>query len=82
MNIEVFNPSAEFLEAAFDSYIIENQIKARSLVVDEGLLRKTIYDVMSQMERADYVYTAACELRSPEATLSASPAKRREETQQ
>jgi hypothetical protein len=77
LNIEV-NPSAEILETAFDVYITENQIKAYSLDVDEGLLRKTFYDDMSPMERADYVDTAACEeLRSPEATPRASPAKKR-----
>jgi hypothetical protein len=61
LNIELLNPSAEILETAFNVYITENQIKANSLNVDEGLLRKTFYDDMSPMERADYVYTAACE---------------------
>jgi hypothetical protein len=75
--IELLNPSAEILETAFDVYMTENQIKAHSLDV---LLRKTFYDYMSPMERADYVYTAACEeLRSPEATPRASPAKKRQE---
>jgi hypothetical protein len=41
LNIELLNPSAEILETAFDVYITENQIKAHSLDVDEGLLRKT-----------------------------------------
>ena len=43
LNIELFNPSAEILETAFDVHIIgtENQIKAHSLDVEEGLLRKT-----------------------------------------
>ena len=80
LNIELLNPSAEILETAFNVYITENQIKAHSLDVDEGLLRKTFYDDMSPMERADYVYTAACEeLRSPETTPRVSPAKKRQE---
>jgi hypothetical protein len=80
LNIKLLNPSAEILEMAFDVFITENQIKAHSLDVDEGLLRKTFYDDMSPMKRADYVYTAACEeLRSPEATPRASPAKKRQE---
>jgi hypothetical protein len=37
LNIELFNPSAEILETAFDVYITENQIKAHSSDVDEGL---------------------------------------------
>ena len=82
MAIDVLNPSAEVLEEAFQSFITENQVKACSLAVDEGSLRKTFYDVMSPMERADYVYTAACELRSPETTPRASPAKKREENQE
>ena len=80
LNIELLNPSAEILETAFNVYITENQIKANSLNVDEGLLRQTFYDDMSPMERADYVYTAACEeIRSPEATPRVSPAKIRQE---
>jgi hypothetical protein len=75
MNIEVLNPCAQVLEAAFESYITENHIIARSLVADEGLLRKSFYDDMSPMERASTSNTAACELRSPETTSQASPAK-------
>jgi hypothetical protein len=65
-------------------YLRKPTVRARSLVVDEGSLRKhkTFYDVMTPMERADYVYTTICELRSPEATPRASPAKKRDEKQQ
>jgi hypothetical protein len=45
LNIELLNPSAEILDTTFDMYITENQIKARSLDVNEGLLRKTFYDI-------------------------------------
>ena len=57
LNIELLNPSAEILETAFNVYITENQIKAHSLDVDEGLLRKTFYDDMSPMERAEVTST-------------------------
>jgi hypothetical protein len=33
----------------------------RELDADDGLLRKTLYDDMSPIERADYVYKAACQ---------------------
>ena len=82
LDIDVLNPSDEVLEEAFQSFICESQVRARSLVVDEGSLRKTFYDVMTPMERADYVYTTICELRSPEATPRASPAKKRDVNQQ
>jgi hypothetical protein len=52
---------------AFDLYITKNQIKARSLDLDEGLLRKNFYDITSPLEMADCV--SACDLCIPEATL-------------
>ena len=78
IQVELLNPSAEILDAAFDMYITDNQVTAHSLDVDEGLLRKTFYVDMSPMERADYVYTAACELSTPKTTPRVSPAKTNE----
>jgi hypothetical protein len=42
LDIDVLNPSDEVLEEAFQSFICENQVRARSLVVDEGSLRKIL----------------------------------------
>ena len=79
IKVELLNPSAEILDVAFDMYVTDKQVEAHSLDVDEGLLRKTFYVDMSPMERADYVYTAACELSTPKTTPRASPAKNRQE---
>jgi hypothetical protein len=82
LNIELLNPSAEILETVLNVYITENQIKARSLDVDEGLLRKTFYDDMYPMERADRTSTQLPVKNYAHArggTPRVSPAKKRQE---
>ena len=72
LNIEVLNPSPEVLEEAFGFYLTTIRVEKRTMDVDEGLLRKTFFD-MSPKERLYYVYTVECEARTPVSSPRVSP---------